>query len=113
MLSGQNLARVQGFAFNLIEPANGCFGIELIGAPAFSEDDPDWPCDEIFVASPRSISILGDTHSGDWQSCLAATKSTLRSIIDSDSEAAALLRQAQGIGVGFVDGDLETLYAAS
>ena len=112
-LTGHDLAQVQGFAFNLMEPGNGGFGIELIGAPAFSEDDPDWPCDEIFEASPRSIPIPDDTHGGDWQSCLASTKSALKSIIDSGSEAAGLLRQAKGIGVGFVDGDLETLYVAS
>ena len=42
---------IKAFSFNLFEPAqvDGVkFGVELIGAGKFDENDPDWACDEIW-----------------------------------------------------------------
>jgi hypothetical protein len=105
-LTQHDLGAVRGFAFNLIEPSSGGFGIELIGTDEFSLEDPDWACAEIFVANPRSINIPDDIHDGTWQSCLEAVKLTLTKLLQSGFKSSSLLQQADGIGVGFVDGDL-------
>ena len=42
---------VRAFSFNLYEPAlvdDVKFGVELIGAESFNEDDSDWACDEVW-----------------------------------------------------------------
>ena len=109
-LKGRDLNPVKGLAFNLMEPGSGGFGVELIGSPTFSEDDPDWPCREIFVAYPRSITIPPEVHGGSWQSCLEAMTITLSEVLQSDSETSSLLKLADGIGVGFVDGDLLVIH---
>ena len=52
---GQNLA----LSFNLYQniETESKFGVELIGAPRFNPNDPDWACDEIWWPQPRSLKV--------------------------------------------------------
>lgn len=104
---------VKAFAFNLYEPAGEPgvkFGIELIGAGVFDEDDPDWPCEEIWEPETRGIGIPVNYSGGDWESCFARMKALVENLLAEDSEVAERLKTVQGIGIGFVDGDLHVAW---
>ncbi|MCL2310612.1 MAG: hypothetical protein FWC42_10185 [Proteobacteria bacterium] len=106
-------AKVKAFSFNLFEPAdidNVKFGIELIGAGSFDEDDPDWAADEVWEPSQRWIGIPLEYSGAEWVICLKKVTSLLLNLIQSDVEAAKILRSKKAIGVGFVDGDLEVIW---
>ena len=102
---------VKAFAFNLYEPAmvDGVkFGIELIGAGEFDENDPDWACDEVWEPSTRGINIPV-SYSGDrWEQCLRKLRALL--VRELDEPSAQRLKASQGVGIGFVDGDLEVVW---
>ena len=102
---------VRAFSFNLYEPAmvdGVAFGIELIGSGEFDENDPDWPCDEVWEPETRGINIPVE-YSGDiWEECLQKLKALVITKLDSPSMAE--LKTAQGVGIGFVDGDLEVIW---
>ena len=96
---------IEGFSFNLIENS-GDFSVELVGTASFDEDDQDWACDEIFEPNKRSISIPEKYSGLQWESCLDNMQTLLISYMKSNEKGALVLQCAQGIGIGFVDGDL-------
>lgn len=103
---------VVAYSFNLFElaSAEAKYGIELIGAEEFDEDDMDWACDEAWVASPRSISIPREFADGTWEDCLCDTKQLLVKLLRKSSGAAAKLKEGKAVAVGFVDGDLDLIW---
>jgi hypothetical protein len=101
------------FSFNLCEPAgmdNVKFGVELVGAGSFGENDPDWACDEVWQAQPRGISIPLQYSGDTWQVCLHRMKSLAVKMLAGNSAAAQRLKSSQGVGIGFVDGDMEIIW---
>jgi hypothetical protein len=104
---------VQAFCFNLYEPAGERdvkFGIELIGAGSFDEEDSDWPCDEVWEPATRGISIPVAYSGLEWEQCLGKLKALVKTQLKGSSAAIAPLKESQGIGIGFVDGDLEIVW---
>ena len=104
---------VKAFAFNLYEPSgdpNVKFGIELIGAGIFDEDDSDWACEEVWEPETGGLDIPVAYSSRHWESCLAKVKALVARLLNEDSEVATKLKAVQGIGIGFVDGDLEVVW---
>jgi len=104
---------VEAFCFNLWEPAGQPgveFAIELIGTGACDEDDPDWPCDEVWEPVPRTILIPIDYSGDEWQSCRHKLKALVLKHLETESPAIQKLKSSQGIGIGFVDGDLEVIW---
>ena len=95
-----------GFCFNLREP----YGIEIIGSDAFDENDVDWPCEETYVPSPKDIDIPAEVCSGTWEECLALVKDLVQKYLKCKRDGADKLIKSKGVGIGFVDGDLELLY---
>jgi len=110
-LSKAEVDKIRGYSFNLIENG-GEYSVELIGASIYDATDPDWACEEVFEGTPRSISIPEPIHEGSLESCLANMKSYLGDYLSFGDENARMLKQAEGIAVGFVDGDLHTIYKA-
>lgn len=110
-LSDTDSREIRGYSFNLIE-TGGEYSVELIGASTFDEIDPDWACDEVFEGTPRSIPIPEPIHGGNWESCLTNMKSYLGDYLSFGDENARTLKRADGIAIGFVDGDLHTIYKA-
>lgn len=104
---------VKAFSFNLYEPAfiDGVkFGIELIGSEAFDENDPDWACEEVWEPKTRGI-YTPISYSGDtWEVCLEKLKALVIKQLGTDSPSIQLLKSKQGVGIGFVDGDLEIIW---
>lgn len=104
---------VRAFSFNLYEPAGEPgvkFGIELIGAGQFDENDPDWPCDEVWAPEIRQISIPVQYSGDHWEACLQRLRALVAKQLDADSPAAQELKSSRGIGIGFVDGELEVIW---
>lgn len=85
---------VKAFSFNLYEPAGDPvvkFGIELVAAGMFSEDDPDWACDEVWEPKTRGISIPVEFSGEEWQPCLQKMKALVLKQLGVDSPAVHLL----------------------
>jgi shikimate kinase len=104
---------VVAFSFNLMEPAgieNVKFGIELVGTSSFDSEDPDWACDEIWNPEIRAIGIPEDFSSPDWETCHTKMKDLVSQLIDSDTSLFENMKQLQGVGIGFVDGDLDIIW---
>ncbi|MBB5320167.1 hypothetical protein [Marinobacter oulmenensis] len=101
-------SQVKAFSFNLYETGSN-FGIELIGASEFDEADPDWACEEVFEPEQRQLDIPLAYSGENWEQCLENMKSALSGYLQTNEPGAKVLKQAQGVGIGFVDGDLEVL----
>lgn len=106
---------VKAFSFNLDESAyeDGYeFGIELIGAERFDPNDENWACDEIWEPSQRKIFIPVSYSGQTWEECLTRMKKLVVKFLESGSPAAKKLKSSEGVGIGFVDGDLELVWQA-
>jgi hypothetical protein len=103
---------VEAFAFNLFETANvqEKFGIEIIGSAEFDEEDSDWACEEIWSATPRSIHIPVHWSGAEWQQCLDKCCDLVKSACDEGEPAFTRLTNSKAVAVGFVDGDLVTVW---
>ena len=100
-------ADVIAFSFNLFEPALGGYGIELVGSCEFDREDEDWACEETFVPAQREMNIPTDVCDGQWDECLQIMKSKIEKYIHMDRPGAIVLTKSKGVGIGFVDGNLE------
>jgi len=98
---------VIAFSFNLNEP----YAIELIGSSEFDMEDSDWACSEDFVPSHRQIAIPGKVCSGDWEECLEIMTKLVKKYLASDRPGAKTLHSSKAVAIGFVDGDLNVVYA--
>jgi hypothetical protein len=104
---------VKAFTFNLYEPwhIDGVnFGIELVGTSEFDEEDPDWACAEEWEPEIRGINIPVSYSGQEWEECLLNIKTLLIKQLKNDSSSIRKLKSKQGIGYGFVDGDLEIIW---
>ena len=105
----KNTDKVVAYSFNLYETSSG-FGIELIGAPSFDENNEDWACREIYVHSPRKLQLSKKDTGSTWQECLKNVHETLKNILELSSPTVDLLKRSKAIAVGFVDGNLEIVW---
>jgi hypothetical protein len=102
--------KVAAYNFNLYEHDRS-FAIQLVGAARFDGDDPSWACDEAFSSGEDLFAIPHELAGSDWQDGLATAKQLIMNYIHSGGAQREKLQVVQGIGVGFVDGDLELLTA--
>ncbi|QHB70363.1 hypothetical protein [Stenotrophomonas sp. 364] len=104
---------VVGLSFNLSEGAAGDdagFCIELVGTDRFDAQDPDWACDEVWAPEAREIELPYSVTGNHWEDCLAALHTALLQALATPRFGPRLSAQVQGIGLGFVDGDLQLLW---
>lgn len=102
---------VAAFCFNLYEDGDGIWSMELVGADRFDTEDEDWPCDETTDFGSRENPYEWEMDC-DWEDALAYIVNALKEYL-THGKYAELLKAANGIGVGFVDGNLEILYSKS
>ncbi|MCI8955477.1 MAG: hypothetical protein HFG29_00635 [Eubacterium sp.] len=107
VLSQDILDDVVAFCFNLYDDGDNRWSMELVGTERFDEDD-DWPCDEITDFGTRE-GLLAWSAETDWEAVLEEICSVLKQYLDK-GEHANILKSKEGIGVGFVDGDVEILF---
>lgn len=99
---------VVAFCFNLYEDDDNKWSMELIGTDSFDADDADWGCDEVTDFGTRENCYTWESDRG-WDEILSEMISILKSYLESGTYA-ALLKGRSGVGVGFVDGDIEIVY---
>ena len=88
------------------------FGMDLIGAESFDPEDSDWACDEVWAPTERILYIPVSDSGKGWEECLERMSSLIKTYLDSDQPAAQTLKSKAGIGIGFVDGDLNPIWQA-
>lgn len=100
---------IAAFCFNLYEDGEGCWSLELVGTENFDPEDEDWACDEITDLGTRDEPFSWEQEA-DWAEVLEKAAAALKQYLDC-GRYADVLKACEGVGVGFVDGNLEILYA--
>lgn len=99
---------VAAFCFNLYENDDYCWSMDLIGAGRFDPEDQDWACDEVTDFNSRES--LFTWHSEcEWDEALQMMTDILKKYLN-EGRYSDLLKAKNGVGVGFVDGDIEIVY---
>jgi len=98
---------IVAFSFNLAEP----WCIEVIGSDRYSEDDPDWACEESFRPEVESLPLPALALDGtSWELVLEDAKRVVSSYLDRPSAGSTVLRRADAVTVGSVDSDLHKVW---
>jgi len=97
--------QVVAFNFNLYD-APATWDVQLIGAPSFDPANPDWACDELFDSGQPFFELPHLRNDESWEEGLARAIDLVREYLRTGRNAGRL-RSAKGVGVGFVDGELE------
>lgn len=99
---------VIAFCFNLYEDGNSQWSMELVGTDRFDVEDEDWCCDEVTDFGTRQNCYTWE-EAKEWKEVLSEITSLLKDYLGSGTHA-KLLKEKNGVGVGFVDGDIEIIY---
>lgn len=111
VFENQSFDNIKGIAFNIYEDGDDAWSFEVVGTATFDESDSDWACDEITDFGTRENPFAWTAVSG-WESILQEVFSILQEYLDN-GKYSELLKSFNGVGVGFVDGDMEILYTHS
>lgn len=106
VLSSKNIDKAVAFNFNIYEDGNNIWSLEFVCTSAFSATDSDWACAELFATREHPFKI---TYSEPWQEVLTLFKKYVNSYLETGT-LREVLKSKAGVGIGFVDGDLELLY---
>ena len=79
--------------------------MELVGCSSFDENDADWACDEVFDNRDEPFAW---EEEADYDHIFAGVKVMILQYLQDGAEA-DVLKDSQGVAMGFVDGDLELL----
>ena len=102
---------IVAFCFNLYEEGDGNWSMELIGSDWFDLEDEDWACNEITDFESRNVLYEWKMDCG-WEDALAYMVNELREYL-ANGKYSELLKSSIGVGVGFVDGNIEILHSKS
>lgn len=99
------------FCFNLYEDGSSSWSMELVGTEDFdaNPDNSDWACEEVTDFDTRDNPFSWE-EDAEWDEVLEDVIVTLKQYLNNGLHADVLKAYA-GVGVGFVDGDMEILYA--
>lgn len=99
---------VAAFGFNLYDDGDNDWSMELVGTSEFDVDDEDWLCNEVTDFNTRENPFQWSKEA-EWEEVLEDIVHVLKEYLKSGQYADAL-KEKSGVGVGFVDGDIEILY---
>ena len=105
------------FCFNLYEESEDSsehlFGVQLIAAGAFDENDGgDWACDEIWTSGEDIFLVdISDEPDTSPENAQRLISEMLREYLDNGKYRSILLSSAAA-AAGFVEGELEILFKA-
>ena len=108
ILDGEIPDNVIAFCFNLYEESEGEWSMEIVGTEDFDPEDEDWACEEVTDFGSRD-DLYRWKMDCDWEEAFEYMIEELSQYLESGKHA-KLLKSTDGVGVGFVDGDLEILY---
>ena len=93
---------VVAYCVNIYDGGSGRWSAELVGCASFDEQNSDWTCDELYATRLNALSWRGDEH---WRNVLEQLASFLHRY-QREGRRATILNVAEGVAVGFVDGNL-------
>lgn len=99
-------AEMAAVNFNLYDDGDDQWSSELVGTSSFDEEDDDWACDEVY--SNRDNPYIFDCAE-EWEVILNLICESVKEYLESGGHA-DILKKMQGVGVGFVDGDITIVY---
>ena len=102
---------IVAFCFNLYEEGDGNWSMELVGSDWFDLEDEDWACNEITDFESRK-NLYEWKMDCDWEDALAYMVNELTEYL-ANGKHSELLKSSIGVGVGFVDGNIEILHSKS
>ena len=99
---------VVAFCFNLYEESDGSWAMELVGTERFDLEDEDWACNELTDFGSRECLYNWEMEC-EWDEALEYMVKELSQYLEN-GKYAELLKSKDGVGVGFVDGNIEILH---
>ena len=105
-LSQQVPSSVVAFSFNLALPS--C--VEIIGSDRYSDDDPDWASEESFRPDVETLSLPDSELGQIWEDVLEVVKRRAITYLERPSAGSTILRNAEAVAVGFVDGYIHKIW---
>ena len=109
ILSQEMPSEIAAFHFNLYEDDDNEWSMELVGTKDFDLEDEDWACDEITDFDTRETPFSWE-QDADWEKIFDEIITVLSEYLKKGTYA-NILKAYKGVGVGFVDGDIEILYS--
>ena len=101
---------VVAVAFNIYEDRIGeKWSVEIVGTSRFDMDDDDWGCDEVTSFGTREDPLSWEEKT-DWETVLGEVSDSAAEYLEH-GKYSGKLKELQGVGVGFVEGDLKILYS--
>ncbi|HOO06183.1 MAG: hypothetical protein II762_00285 [Ruminococcus sp.] len=105
----------KAFNFNIYEDRSETgeplYTIQLIAAGAFDPEDKDgeWACEEVWSSEEDLFALdFSDEENVDEKRVVSVFSQLCSEYLEKGTHRSTLL-SAEGIGIGFVDGDLELL----
>lgn len=108
-LINNSMDNIVAIVFNLYDDGNNTWSLEMVGTSEFDIDDSDWACNEVSDFGTRDNPFVWNAESS-WEDILQNVSTILKKYLE-EGKNADRLKMFEGIGVGFVDGDIEILYA--
>lgn len=99
---------VRALCFNLYQDNGYYWSLELVGANGYDENNDDWACNEVCDFGTRKNPFVLRCKA-NWKAVLNLIYSVLLDYIEI-GKYACLLKDKLCVAVGFVDGDLKTVY---
>ena len=91
--------------FNLYEESEeDTYSVQIIGTDKFDEDD--WACYETYSSGED---LYCWKEQGGWEQALTTAMKMVKKYLE-DSIFSEKLKSYDGIGIGFVDGDIEIIF---
>ena len=76
---------------------------------SFDLNDEDWACDEIFSSNENMYYF---TNENGWEQTLKEVQKNITEYLEKE-DYSSILKKYEGIGLGFVDGDLIIVYISN
>lgn len=96
------------FHFNLYEGADSVH-VQLMGTESFEGGGEYWPGHQTFSTGEDIFEVPFESAGPEWPQWLESLKMLVGAYIASGNKS-PLLRSSQGVGIGFVDGDMHLLW---
>lgn len=109
VLSSDIPEEIEAFCFNLNEEDGDTWSMELVGTESFDLEDEDWVCDEVTDFGSRDNPFRWK-EKAKWKKVLKEVTAVIKEYLEK-GKYCGVLKSRKGVGIGFVDGDLEILYS--
>lgn len=106
VLPASPLPGVVAYNFNIVETFSA-FEVEVVGSSHFDPQSSDWGCEEAWTSRPMRYVALYAEAGRSWEQLLKSAAASVKEFVSTELPGAeTLLRCAEAVTVGFVDGEL-------